>query len=209
MKLFHIMPESGERLLPDPLKEIGEGTITSSEEWIRSRRDRVLRLFEENVFGVAPNMPREKVSFDVEKKEGMMGGAAVRKKVRIWLEGPEGRGVIHMLLFVPTRAAERPVPTFLLINNRGSEHMDPTRGKQSSFWPAESIVARGFAAAVFDYTDADPDYHDGFRNGVHGLFESFGSERPKEAWGSVAAWAWAASRGMDGENWGDYRANKR
>jgi pimeloyl-ACP methyl ester carboxylesterase len=83
----------------------------------------------------------------------------------------------------------------VLICNRGAENIDPTRKNKSPFWPAEQIVARGYAAAAFLNTDLDPDYHDGFTNGVHRLFDP--AKRKPDAWGTIAAWAWGASRVMD------------
>jgi hypothetical protein len=104
--------------------------------------------------------------------------------------------MIRLLLFVPS-GMDRPVPALLLLNNRGVAQMDPERGMKSPFWPAELIVSRGYAAAVIDNDDADPDYDDGFRNGVHGIFDRFQGRRPADAWGTIAAWAWGASRVMD------------
>ncbi len=194
---FERLQGSGERRLPDPLKKPGERAVASSEEWERGRREEVLRLFEEQVFGAAPVGRPERMTFEVERTEGWMEGAAVRKQVRIRTEGPGGENVIRLLLFVPAGTEARPVPAFLLINNRGQEHMDATRERRTDFWPAEAIVARGFAAAAFDNADADPDRHDGFRDGVHGAFDPPGAPRPSHAWGTIGAWAWAASRAMD------------
>ena len=41
----------------------------------------------------------------------------------------------------------------------------------------------------------DPDKHDGFKDGIHGLLD--GGKRRPDAWGTIAAWAWGASRCMD------------
>ncbi|HZG78913.1 MAG TPA: acetylxylan esterase, partial [Paenibacillus sp.] len=194
---FETLSESGARQLPDPLRKLGERAVASAGEWEQGRREEVLRLFEEQVFGAAPVGRPERMTFEVERTEGWMGGSAVRKQVRIRTEGPGGENVIRLLLFVPVSAKERPVPAFLLINNRGSEHTDASREQRSPFWPAETIVARGFAAAAFYNADADPDRHDGFRDGVHGAFDPPGAERPGHAWGTIAAWAWAASRAVD------------
>ena len=62
------------------------------------------------------------------------------------------------------------------------------------------IVDRGFGVATVYYGDIDPDYNDGFKDGVHGLFKSAGAKdakHPGNAWGSVSAWAWGLSRVMD------------
>ena len=78
-----------------------------------------------------------------------------------------------------------------MICNRDKENIDPTRKKKSPFWPVERIVDRGYVAATFHNSDLDPDEYDGFKNGVHGIFDSKDSKRPADAWGTIAAWAGA------------------
>ncbi len=83
----------------------------------------------------------------------------------------------------------------LLICNRGLENIDPTREKKSPFWPAEEIVARGYAAATFHNADVAPDKADAWKHGAHAIFDP--PQRAPDAWGTIAAWAWGASRCMD------------
>ena len=139
----------------------------------------------------------EKLTFETVKENAdAMDGAATLRIVKINYAGEGGEGAMNLILFIPNKA-EKPAPGFLLICNRDLGNIDPTRDEKSPFWPAEEIVTRGYVAATFFYGDIDPDKDDWFKNGVHGIFDPKGTERPADAWGSVAAWAWGASRAMD------------
>jgi dienelactone hydrolase len=179
--------------LPDPLTLSTGDPVTSPEAWTDRRRPEILELFRAPVYGRAPVGRPEGQSFAVKgMAPGMMDGRATRKEVVITLRGPGGELSLDLLLFVPEGV--RPAPAFLFLCNRYEENVDPTRRVRTPFWPAEEIVARGYAAAAIRLSQIDPDEHDGFRNGVHGLFDR---ERGPDSWGTLAAWAWGASRAMD------------
>jgi hypothetical protein len=125
-----------------------------------------------------------------------MDGTATRKQVKITYRGPGGEGSIKLVLFTPNNAG-KPAPCFVLICNRPADaNIDPERKHKSPCWPAEQMIARGYAAAAFYNGDVDPDKDDGFKDGVHGIFDPQSGRKP-DSWGTIAAWAWGASRVMD------------
>ena len=180
--------------LPDPLVASDGRKITTADEWQSLRRPQVLELFREHVYGRVPKTTYQTDYRIIHEDASAMGGAATLKQVGIDIRRGSKSITIHLVLFVPN-AARKPVPTFLLICNRPIENIDPTREAKSEFWPAEEVIARGYAVAAFHNADVDPDKHDGFRDGIHGVLDE--GERAGDAWGTIAAWAWGASRVMD------------
>ena len=181
-------------VLPNPLQAADGTEVKTEEQWANGRRGEILELFRTNVYGRVPATPYEK-SFEVVKEDAhAMNGAATLRKVSIRIASGSQSLAINVNLFIPNKIAH-PAPAFVLICNRGPENIDASRQAKSDFWPAEEGIARGYAMAAFLNSDVDPDRHDGFRNGIHGLLDD--GPRPADAWGTIAAWAWGASRVLD------------
>lgn len=180
--------------LPDALTTLDGRKVTTAQLWTKVRRNEILELFRENVYGRVPNTPYSKSFKVVNEDRNIMGGAATLKQVEITIGAEKGSLVIHLTLFVPNNVP-KPVPVYLLIDNRGPGNTDPSRKTISEFWPAEEVIARGYAIAVYNNADVDPDNFDDFKNGIHGLLDK--GERRADSWGTLAAWAWGASRCMD------------
>jgi hypothetical protein len=179
--------------LPDALLNNEGKRVIHPEEWRKIRRPEILSLFESQVYGKVPSTPYQKKITVVKEDKKAMDGAATLKMVDITVTSGEKSLTIHMGLFIPNNV-KKPVPAFLLICNRSSDNIDFTREKKSEFWPAEEVIARGYAIAAFNNADVDPDNFDNFKNGIHGVLDR---ERNNESWGTIAAWAWGASRCMD------------
>ena len=171
--------------------------VRDVEDWTTGRRPEILELYRSHVYGRSPVDRPDSLTYDVvETRDDALGGSAVGRRIRIGYVGPGGQGAIDLTAFTP-KAAAGPAPLFLLICNRAVEDLGLDRTELSPFWPVEEIVARGYATAAFQVADVDPDYFDDFQNGVHGIFDDPDAPRPPDAWGTIAAWAWGASRAID------------
>jgi hypothetical protein len=190
------LANAGELNLPDPFVMQDGSKVTTKEDWTAKRRPETLELFKKHVYGRPPLGRPKDLTFEVvETVRDAMDGAATLKRVNVNIAGPGGKVVLRLGVFIPNKAA-KPVPCFLLGCNRGPENIDMTRKKKSPFWPAEQIVARGYAAAAFLLADIDPDKYDGFKDGVHGVFDPKDG-RKGDSWGTICAWAWGAGRALD------------
>lgn len=189
--------------LPDPL----EG-VTTRAEWWNLRRPELLRLFEEQVYGRVPTAP-VRFGFALDGADTLaLDGLATRKQytLRFWRSAREQQAAL--LLYLPNHAP-RPAPAFLGLNFDGNHtiHADPgigmaatpdERGTSAGRWQVERVLRRGFATATLFYGDFDPDFDDGFQNGIHPLFYFGEQTRPApHEWGAIGAWAWGLSRALD------------
>jgi pimeloyl-ACP methyl ester carboxylesterase len=177
--------------LPDPLADSSGKPVASAEAWEREVRPLTLEKFREHVYG------RDAVGkpADLKWTRKILEVTGISEQViegQVTFSGPGGAGKIRVMLVIPA-AAKEAVPLFLLINNRGPELADLSQ--PNGFWPALEIARRGFATAIFQVADVDPDQNEGFQDGVHALFDK--PPRGPDAWGTIAAWAWGASRVID------------
>ncbi len=208
--------EEGDSLkLPEIMVTLDGEAVTSVAQWRQTRRDEILDLFRTHVYGRSPDAPVEMSYKTFEEDPHALGGKALRRQVALTLSTEAGEARIDVLLYLPA-AAEEPVPVFLLLNFGGNHtvHSDSAialprgwvqprvsppeeyRGARQDVHCVELIIERGYGVATAYCGDIDPDYRHGFTHGVHQLFD-VPEERPGDAWGAVAAWAWGLSRILD------------
>jgi (4-O-methyl)-D-glucuronate---lignin esterase len=179
--------------LPDPLRSMDGTKVASQETWKCKRRPEVLELFRVHVYGRVPAANYD-LKFDVvHEDKKTLDGAATLKLVKAVVTRGDKSLTIPFSLFIPNKRT-KPAAVFLLICNRDTTNIDPTRKTKSQFWPVEEGIARGYAMAAFHNADVDPDKHDDFKDGIHGLLDE---KRGPDSWATIAAWAWGASRIMD------------
>lgn len=210
--------------LPNPLITADGNKITSSAEWENQRRAEILNLFSSEVYG---KIPEVEVVVNYRLKESShqaLEGRAHRKQVEIVFEKAGKTVSVDLLIYLPENS-KNPVPVFLGYNFYGNHTIQPdpsiylteswignnssvdisdskanelSRGFRTNRWPVNYILSRGYGLAVMYYGDVDPDFDDGFANGIHPLFYEGGQSSPrKDEWGSIGAWAYCLSKSMD------------
>jgi hypothetical protein len=168
--------------------------VSDFSTWINIRRPEILELFRENVFGRIPETPYKKSFKVINVDKNAMNGTATFKQVDITISTATKSLVIHLSIYTPNNAT-KPVPLFLLMDNWTDENQVPSWKKPDEFWPVKEAIERGYGMAEFGSSDVDPDNFDNFKNGIHGILDK--TPRPDDAWGTLAAWAWGASRCLD------------
>jgi len=204
--------------MPDPLVFNDGAAVRSIKDW-KKRRAEIYYSFESQVYGITPAWNGGLTWTILSSKEDALEGIAKRREVRLELTNGMRKNNMTILIYLPKNAKNAPVflsynfdgnhtttteadvliPEAWVSNNKELGILDHRasangRGKAGSRWPMKEIVSRGFGVATVYYGDIDPDFDDGFKNGVHQLFDS---KRDSTSWGSIAAWAWGLSRIMD------------
>jgi len=207
--------------LPELLRsELGRAVV-SPADWEAERRPELLELFRQNVYGRF-DLSCEVTARHVVERAAACAGLGFRSELDVRL-GSTDRGLTLRVLIFEPRQGRGPFPAFLGLNLFGNQtlHPDPqirlaqgwlpenaelgltgnvateaSRGMHASRFPLELILSRGYALVTCYVGDIDPDFDDGFENGVHALLPER-ARRADDAPGSIAAWAFGLSRILD------------
>lgn len=209
--------------LPELLRSSDGAPIGDAEAWRRARRPELLELFREHVYGRFEATCTVEAALVVHDAPACGGlGRRSELDVRVARRGFAVAPLIRVLAFVPAHA-QGPVPALLGLNLFGNQTVHPTpairlaegwlpenvdlglhdhrageasRGVLSGQFGVEMLLSRGYALITAYAGDLDPDFDDGFENGLHGLLtsrEKSGDSAP----GTIAAWAFGLSRILD------------
>ncbi len=184
-----------EYTLPNPLAATDGTVVADAEAWNGSRREELMDLFRDQVYGRRPEVEYS-VQFEktAELKDAFDDAATGRSMTATVVIGDRTYS-FPFVLFVPNNA-KGPVPAVVHINNRYFIPLEKAASEHDPFWPAKTLIERGYATASFHTSDVDPDKKDGYDNGIRSFFAN-GQPPEDKAWRSLSAWGWAASRVLD------------
>ncbi len=206
--------------MADPLVFNNGQKVASAVDW-KKRRQEILAFFESQVYGKSPTEIPLPVASQKREKIIMDGTVCQRQlSLRLTKTGPS----IDVLIFQAAKQ-DRSGPVFLGLNFMGNHTVrndadipvtkswvrndkrygyenhqasEKSRGARSTRWPVKQIVEAGCSLVTVYYGDIDPDFDDGFKNGIHGQIRAGQTARPApDEWGSIAGWGWALSRILD------------
>jgi hypothetical protein len=202
--------------LPDVLRMQNGAEVKTAEQWVRKQRPYIYHLFEENVYGRFP--PAVPVHYRIrELDRNALGGRAIRKQVRLFLNPADTTVYADILLYLP-KNKKGPAPVFLGLNFSGNattindpsvflsgrfmfpgyraRNTNASRGTKSSRWPVKEILSSGIGIVTACYSDFEEDRPEGWKTGIRTTLAGLLKAKPEE-WGAVGAWAWGLSRIMD------------
>lgn len=199
--------------LPDLLTLKNGQKVTSAEVWWKQRRPEIVEDFEHEVIGrVPPNVPPVTWTVVSNVTDGLVGTLpasgkrlvghvdnatcpAITVDIRMSVVFPkEAKGQVPVLMMFGgfggdglPRPVGTPEPT-----NRFREFGGPYKDPPS----VEQLLAAGWGYATITPNSIQPDNGAGLTKGIIGLVNK-GQPRKPDDWGSLRAWAWGASRGLD------------
>jgi hypothetical protein len=201
--------------LPDPLILKNGQKVTTAEMWWTQRRPEIVEDFEREVIGRVPkNVPKVTWNIVTQAADRVIGDIPVEARQLVGHVDnsacPSIKVDIQMTLVTPARA-KGPVPVLMMFGGffggsglpRRAGDPAPTNrpgafggGTNAGPSSTEQLVAAGWGYATINPNSIQADNGGGLTKGIIGLCNK-GQARQPDDWGSLRAWAWGASRGLD------------
>jgi hypothetical protein len=186
--------------LPEPLTLKNGRKVTSAAMWWKQRRPEIVEDFEREVFGREPaNVPAVKWELKQTVSTSIAGVPVIAKQLVGHVDNSSHPAIavdIDMTVVTPARAKTK-VPVLMMFSNAAMPPSpppaDPPAGPPSS---AQQLIAAGWGYASIRPASVQADNGAGLTRGIIGLVNKGQPRRPDD-WGSLRAWAWGASRGLD------------
>jgi hypothetical protein len=186
--------------LPDPLTLRNGRKVTTAEAWWTQRRPEIVEDFEREVFGRVPaSVPAVTWELKQTVNTRVGGVPVVAKQLMGHVDNSSYPAIavdIQMTVVMPANAKGK-VPVLMMFGNAAlpapPAPADSPAGPPSS---AQLVIAGGWGYASISPASIQADNGAGLTRGIIGLVNK-GQARKPEDWGSLRAWAWGASRGLD------------
>ena len=196
--------------LPDAHTLKNGSKVGTAEVWWKQRRPQIVEDFEREVLGRVPRAVPEVRWRVASLSRGTIGGRpAIGKQLVGHVASaahPDLAVNIQMTLVTP-ESVRGPVPVMIMFGSGALPEAlggppPPRRGgpppTSSAGDPpaAEQLIAAGWGFASLSPASIQADNGAGLTRGIIGLVNNGQPRRPDD-WGSLRAWAWGASRGLD------------
>ena len=201
--------------LPDVLTLKNGKKVTTKDMWWNQRRPEIVEDFEREVLGRVPkDVP--KVTWEVTKtaEATVASHPVIGKQLLGHVDNssyPDIKVDIQMTVVIPA-GAKTSAPAMMMFGGRtipeiafpapvfpgrGASGKGPAGPPPGAEPPAiEQLVADGWAVVTINPGSIQADNGAGLTKGIIGLVNK-GQPRKPDDWGSLRAWAWGASRGLD------------
>ena len=184
--------------LPDPLTLKSGRKVRTADMWWKQRRPEIVEDFEREVFGRVPaSVPAVKWEVKQTVNAQIAGLPVIAKQLIGHVDNSAYPAIavdIQMTLVTPAHAKGK-VPTLLMFGNAALPP-PPTETPSSPSSSAQQLIVAGWGYASISPVSIQADNGAGLTRGIIGLVNK-GQARKPDDWGSLRAWAWGASRGLD------------
>ena len=195
-------------VLPELLVDNDGRVVETKKQWEEKRRQEVMTLFKEYVYGYLPDVKVEASYKVLEQSDKALDGKATRKQIEITWTGSGTSHKALLLMYLPN--AKKKSPVFVNFNFWGnatlsddpdvipSQYSRQGIAYQKRRWPLHKIIDAGYGVATLHYYDV---YFDEKGNQERSILPLLGlcseAEMKQNTGRAIAAWAWGYSRVLD------------
>ena len=195
-------------VLPELLVDNDGKAVATKKQWKEKRRQEVMTLFKEYVYGYLPDAKVEASYKVLEQSDKALDGKATRKQIEITWTGNGTSRKALLLMYLPNTKKKSPV--FVNFNFLGNATLsaDPNVipsqysrqgiAYQKRRWPLHKIIDAGYGVATLHYYDI---YFDEKGNVERSILPLLGisseADMKPNSGRAIAVWAWGYSRVLD------------
>jgi hypothetical protein len=186
--------------LPDPLTLKNGRKVASADSWWKQRRAEIVEDFEREVFGRVPaRAPAVKWEVTETVSTSVVGVPVFAKRLVGHVDNSSYPAItvdIQMTVVTPANVRGK-VPMLMMFSIAPMPPSPPPSDTAPGpLTSTQQLIAAGWGYASISPTTIQADNGAGLTRGIIGLVNR-GQARKPDDWGSLRAWAWGASRGLD------------